>query len=66
MQELPVEEIVQRMTLDEQVQVFLKKKNIEDFLDAVAKSIAHNMELGVTHPDLKLIRGRSNRKWKIS
>lgn len=63
MVELPVEEIVRKLTLDDQVKIFHKKSQIEDFLDAVAKNLTAAFMSGVTHPELKLIRPRGNRKW---
>lgn len=61
--ELPIEEQVKQLTLDEQVAVFLKKSEIEDFLDAVAKNLTAAFQAGITHPALKIIRTAGRRAW---
>lgn len=62
--EIPVEDKVRRLTLDEQVKIFLQKSQIEDFLDAVAKNLSSAFQAGVTHPALKLIQTEGRRGWK--
>ena len=61
--ELPIEEQVKKLTLDEQVAIFIKKSHIEDFLDAVAKNLTQAFENGITHPELKLIQTNGRRVW---
>ena len=63
MEELPVEDAVKRLTLDEQVKIFLRKSMIEDFLDAVAKNLNAALQSGVTHPAIKMIKTTGRRKW---
>lgn len=62
--ELPVEEAVNKLTMEEQVWIFMKKKHIESFLDAVATNLARSFAAGVTHPYLKLVKTKGRRKWK--
>lgn len=62
--EISVEEKVRRLTLDEQVKLFLQKSQIEDFLDAVAANLSAAFQTGVTHPALKLIQTEGRRGWK--
>lgn len=62
--ELPIEELVRTLTLDEQVGVFLKKSQIEDFLNSIAKNLTSAFEMGTTHPALKLIRTNGRRGWR--
>lgn len=62
-EELPLEDAVRKLTLDEQVEIFLKKKSIEAFLDAVAANLNAAFSAGVTHPKLKLIQKKGRRKW---
>lgn len=63
-QDLPLEELVKKLTLDEQVDLFLKKSRIEDVLKAVAGNLHRAFETGITHPKLKLVRTNGRRKWK--
>lgn len=62
-EDLPLEDQVKRLTLQEQINIFLKKSHIEDFLKAVASNLHHAFESGVTAPELKLIRTNGRRKW---
>ncbi len=62
--ELHLEDAVKTLTLDQQVAVFLKKKDIENFLEAVAKNIHRALASGVNHPLVKLVKTRGRRKWK--
>jgi hypothetical protein len=61
--ELPIEERVRRLTLDEQVALFLKKKEIEHFLDAVALNLKCAIEAGVEHPLVKVVTTKGRRTW---
>lgn len=61
--ELPIEERVRRLTLDEQVALFLKKKEIEHFLDAVALNLKCAVEAGVEHPLVKVVTTKGRRAW---
>lgn len=62
--ELPIEEAVKKLTLDEQVNLFLKKAYVEDFLDAVTKNLKNALETGISHPAIKLIKTSGRRGWK--
>jgi hypothetical protein len=63
LEELPLDEAVRKLTLDEQAALFLKKNFIEDFLEAVAKNLTAAFEAGITHPALKLVKTNGRRKW---
>lgn len=63
MTELPLEETVRSLSLDDRVSIFKKSKDIKKFMDAVASSIRDELLAGNTHPDLKLVHTRSVRKW---
>lgn len=58
-----VETFARKLTLDEQVQVYLKTSQIKGFLDAAALNIQRALEMGEEHPDVKLIRGNGRREW---
>lgn len=62
-EDLPLEDQVKRLTLQEQINIFLKKSHIEDFLKAVASNLHNAFESGVSAPELKLIRTNGRRKW---
>lgn len=62
--DLPIEEQVKKLTLDEQVAIFKKKSHIEDFLKAVASNLHQAFLTGVAHDDLKLIKTNGRREWK--
>lgn len=64
LEELPLEELVKKLTLDEQVSIFLKKGLIEDFLEAVAKNLNHALQTGAEHHAVKLVRTNGRRGWK--
>lgn len=61
--EFNIEATVEKLTLDQRARIFLRKQQIEDFLDSVAKSLTSEFEAGVTHPDLKLIQTAGRRSW---
>lgn len=52
------------MTLDQKVELYLKKSVIEDILDANAADLNRLLSLGVKHPKVKIVQKRGNRKWK--
>lgn len=64
--ELPLEERIRHLTLDQQVAIFLRKSQIEDFLNAVAMNVQRTLESGVTHPDVKIVETNGRRGWKDS
>lgn len=64
--EYPIEERIQQLTLDQQVELFLRKSTIEDGLNAIAQNLNRLMSAGITHPKLKLIEKRGHRKWRYS
>lgn len=64
--ELPLAERISTLTLDQQVAIFLRKTQIEDFLNAVAMNVQRTLESGVTHPDVKIVETNGRRGWKDS
>lgn len=64
--ELPIEARIKHLTLDQQVAIFLRKTQIEDFLNAVAMNVQRTLESGVTHPDVKIVETNGRRGWKDS
>ena len=63
-QEVDIVTTIRRLTLDQQVQVFLKAKYIENFLDALKINLKQALEDGAIHPAVKLIEKRGRRSWR--
>lgn len=68
LEELPDEaeqmlDTVKRLTLDEQVKIFLLKSKVEDFLNSVAANLTAAFQTGIVHPELKLIQTKGRRSW---
>lgn len=60
---LDIDNAVRHLTLNEQVNIFLRKSQIEDFLDAVAKNLRAALETGVQHEAVKFVETKGRRKW---
>ena len=60
-----IQDKIKSLTLDEKVDLFLKKSVIEDILDANAKDLNRLISIGVKHPKLKIVQKRGHRSWKF-
>lgn len=64
--ELDINTLSKHLTLDQQVDILLKKKRIEEFLDAIAMNVQKTLQSGVTHPLVKIIQTKGRRAWDKS
>lgn len=60
------EQLLQKLTLDQQVEIFKKKKQIKNFLDAVASNLHTALSAGAEHDGVKLIQTKGRRSWDTS
>ena len=62
--ELPLEDRVRLLTTEQKVNIWKRRKDIEEMIDAVSSNLKAELEAGLTHPDVKLIQTNGRRKWK--